>query len=102
VRSKFRHGPLHVPSSEDGMGRDTFGVRLNPCQDCYITSVAVELEYPDGSVANANTGMWLHHTAIMNPARTDITCTEKREKHRDERVWAAGNERTFLDLTLGG
>jgi len=84
------------------MGRKTFETLLKPCQNCYITSIAVDLEYPDGSVANANTSMWLHHATILNIARRDIVCTWRKEEDNYERVWGAGNERTFLDLTLGG
>jgi hypothetical protein len=29
-----------------------------PCEDCYITAMQLGLEYPDGSIANVDTGAW--------------------------------------------
>jgi hypothetical protein len=29
-----------------------------PCSDCYITAIQLGLEYPDGRVANVDTGAW--------------------------------------------
>jgi hypothetical protein len=29
-----------------------------PCQDCYLTAMQLNLEYPDGTIANVDTGAW--------------------------------------------
>jgi hypothetical protein len=29
-----------------------------PCRDCYITAMQLNLEYPDGRIANVDTGAW--------------------------------------------
>jgi hypothetical protein len=68
-----------------------------PCSDCFVTYMHAGLEYPDGSYANADTGMWLHHLLVYNLNRTDTTCPKA-----PQRAFASGNERTVLDLTLGG
>lgn len=72
-----------------------------PCKDCYVTWWTAGLEYPDGSHANANTSMWLHHLAVLNTKRQDVTCTELGRK-AVERSLVAGNEREPIDLTIGG
>jgi hypothetical protein len=55
------------------------------------------LAYPDGRYANADTGMWLHHVVMYNLNRTDTTCPEG-----PQRAFASGNERSDVDLTMGG
>ncbi|KAK4506292.1 hypothetical protein PRZ48_000022 [Zasmidium cellare] len=68
-----------------------------PCKDCLITSMQVALEYADGSDADANTGMWMHHFVFVNDQETTYEC--ETEGHP---FFASGNERTALDLTRGG
>lgn len=100
-RVKIRYGPMVVPGIDD---ESTHGMQsfdgMNaamPCQDCLITAALPNLEFEDGTTANANTSMSLHHTVLFNLNRTDATC-----ETFPERFLAAGNERTPLDLTLGG
>ena len=68
-----------------------------PCNDCLITSWQPGLEFLDGSTANADQGMWLHHVVFFNMNRTDVPCSRF-----EDRFAAAGNERTVVDVTLGG
>ena len=70
-----------------------------PCKDCYVTWWTAGLEYPDGSHANANTSMWLHHLAVLNAKRRDVTCTERKAV---ERSLVSGNEREPIDMTANG
>lgn len=70
-----------------------------PCQDCFITNFVAGLEYPNGSYANADTGLWLHHVLIANLYGKDASCPDGGEF---ERSFAAGNERSRADLTLNG
>jgi len=70
---------------------------LMPCKECLVTGYVPDLQYADGKTANANTGMWLHHIGLMNLNRTDAACTEW-----PDRFIANGNERSPVDMTLGG
>jgi stress up-regulated protein Nod 19 len=72
------------------------------------------LEYADGTNANINEGMWLHHLVLFNmgPGREDATCKQTNvslphvtvgSTSRDaERFFAAGNERTVANFTGWG
>jgi hypothetical protein len=64
------------------------------------------LEYTDGSNANIETGMWLHHMILFvtGPGRRDYTCGDKdvslphavagTTPRKSERIFASGNERS--------
>ncbi len=56
------------------------------------------LEYEDGSYANADTGMWLHHVVLFNSEKKDTLCPE----NLPERFFASGNERTEANLCANG
>jgi hypothetical protein len=69
-----RYGPYLVPNKTDTSGWKEEGGMLadcgdakieKPCNDCTIVRVAPDLEYPDGSLANIDTGMWLHHVSPL-------------------------------------
>ena len=63
-RVQIRYGPFMAPAVSNGnMGMKDFMEPLAtmPCSDCLITIIKANLTYPNGSYANANTGMWLHH-----------------------------------------
>ncbi|KAE8444238.1 hypothetical protein EG329_000738 [Mollisiaceae sp. DMI_Dod_QoI] len=68
-----------------------------PCSDCLITFMLAGLEYEDGSYANANTGMWLHHVVLLNLAQKDTVCPS-----HPERIFASGNERTPINICANG
>ncbi|TKA80773.1 hypothetical protein B0A49_00510 [Cryomyces minteri] len=70
-----------------------------PCADCTITWMQASLEYPDGSYANANTSLWLHHTFLVNTNRVDSVCGADSP---GERFFASGNEREAADITVNG
>ena len=69
-----------------------------PCNDCIVTWMQAGLEYPNGTVADADTDMWLHHVVFHNLNRADRMCP----KSTKERFFASGNERTAIDLSSGG
>ncbi|KAI9854883.1 MAG: hypothetical protein M1824_006514 [Vezdaea acicularis] len=100
-RVKIRYGPYIAPSIHDNGGMEGFGAMdiLKPCSDCTITWIQAGLEYPHGSNANIDTGMWLHHTLLLNRDKEDATCGKLPHA---ERMFASGNERTPVDLCLGG
>jgi hypothetical protein len=66
-----------------------------PCHECLITGYLPNLQYENGTTANANSGMWMHHIGVSNLNRTDAACY-----NWPDRWIAAGNERPALDLTL--
>jgi hypothetical protein len=68
-----------------------------PCTDCLITFMQADLEYPDGSYANADTGMWLHHAVLVNLNEPDAVCASE-----PNRIFASGNERTAADISNNG
>lgn len=57
------------------------------------------LEYPDGTVANTDTKMWLHHTVFSVLSRPNSVCPEKSG---GDRFFASGNERSPIDLAANG
>jgi len=68
-----------------------------PCTDCTLKYAAATLTYPDGSVANINTGAWLHHLtmSLVGPSRSDLRCPggTKRIPAGMERILAIHNDR---------
>src|SRR5687768_7817110 len=76
------NGQLHnVPMSIDA-----------PCTNCRITDMVPNLVFTNGSTANIQDGLMLHHFVIFNPAQTGIGCPIS------EPFFGAGNERSQLHL----
>lgn len=63
-----------------------------------LVSMQAGLEFEDGSKADADTGMWLHHVVFQNLNRKDSMC----RRTAGERFFASGNERTLIDLSSNG
>jgi hypothetical protein len=113
---KIRYGPYKVPSMASknvvGEGGGLFNYPEKnvdkPCEACTIVGMQAGLEYPDGTEASINKGMWLHHIVLFNegPGRQDVTCMDRDLSlphvgadllaTNSERIWASGNERTVL------
>jgi len=55
------------------------------------------LEYPNGTYANTDTGIMLHHIVMYEDSSQDLTCPQI-----SSRFFASGNERTPIDLTVNG
>ncbi|KAK0752757.1 hypothetical protein B0T18DRAFT_314162 [Schizothecium vesticola] len=98
---KITYGPFAIPGSHDP---ETMGMVTNhmfnitmPCHDCLITGWSSDLQFVNGTSANANNNMWMHHTGLMNLNRTDLAC-----EHWPERISVNGNERSPFDFTLKG
>ena len=73
-----------------------------PCHDCLITWMHATLEHADGTTANADTGLWLHHTLLVNLDAENTRGCGGDAGGRGERFFAAGNERSVIDLCRGG
>ena len=96
-RTLLRYGPYKAPpfSEENGMKEFQEMDAEKPCMDCLLISIQAGLEYPNGSYANSNTGMWLHHAVLYDFGRKDVACPDL-----PYRFFASGNERSPLDMTL--
>jgi hypothetical protein len=99
-RVRIKYGPYEVPPShiDNGMKNYVNQNATMPCHDCLITWFQADLVYPDGATANADTGMWLHHTVLTNGGKEDV----KGCHYRGERFFASGNERTLVDISMNG
>jgi hypothetical protein len=100
-RILMRYGPYMIPpvTQKNGMKEFNDMAANKPCTNCYITGLQAGLEYLNGSYANSNTGMWLHHVVLYDFSRKDTSCPETVPAYR---FFASGNERTRLDMTLNG
>lgn len=100
-RVKISYGPFTVGpvSVNNGMQRYArTGIQM-PCTDCLITWMQAGLEYPNGTVANANTNLWLHHTVFTNMQRDSAVCPGSSS---GDDFFASGNERTPVDICVNG
>ena len=100
--SVIRYGPWTVPAAtgpghtEAGMIENNFGLAARkPCDDCYVTSFSPQLKYPDGTIANIDTGLWLHHWGLYTFGRVDPSCPAPYPTNlAGEHIFAGGNERS--------
>jgi hypothetical protein len=121
-RIKIRSGPYNAPN----MGKISFptmehGMLWNypdrdvekPCNECTILKQWAGLEYPNGSEANIDTGLWLHHMVhfAQGPTRWDAVCYKGFSLPHvavfmgvgsAERYFSSGNERSAFDFNRGG
>ncbi|KAF2401892.1 hypothetical protein EJ06DRAFT_366876 [Trichodelitschia bisporula] len=96
--TKIRHGPYKItPNSMLPMQMKNNLEK--PCTDCYILAMQGGLEYEDGTVANIDSGAWLHHMTMSNAMRKDIVCDGWWA--RPQRFYSAGNEREVSRLNPG-
>lgn len=101
-----RYGPFMLPPAGRGGDMDHANVVVpnvpKPCEDCYITRAEPDLVYEDGSPANLDSGLMLHHAVLFNTGRPDTTCGKDTFFGRlGERFLASGNERTIKVLPPG-
>ena len=73
-----RYGPFVLPPAGQGGDMDHANVVLpnvpKPCEDCFIVRAEPDLVYDDGTPANLDTGLMLHHAVLFNtrPGRHDL------------------------------
>jgi hypothetical protein len=81
-----------------------------PCENCFITGIYPNLVLEDGTTANFDNGTMLHHVVNLNYGNNDITCRPGFSNlinllglvvGGNERLFAAGNERTGGSLPPG-
>jgi len=102
----LKYGPFIVPNMKVKNGMVDFFIpeAKIPCQDCFITAIHAGLEYPNGSYANANTSLWLHHVVLYNFNLPDTVCADASQggDAMPQRWFASGNERTAFDFSENG
>jgi hypothetical protein len=107
--TRISYGPWAVPGAT-GPGHENAGMleqklligAQKPCGDCFITGFTPQLRYLDGTTANIDTGLWLHHIGLYVFGRTDKTCAAPYPYTLlGERIFSAGNERTRALLPAG-
>jgi hypothetical protein len=100
-RVQITYGPFTAPSSTKDNGMQSFQARnvTKPCSDCLITWLQAGLVYPNGTYANSNTGMWLHHVVLTNTGKPSATCGTE---YGGDRFFASGNERTPVSISANG
>jgi Stress up-regulated Nod 19 len=98
------YGPFTVGAASMDMPTmyDTlrFGVS-RPCVACYLTSMQARLRYANGTTANYDTGIMLHHVVLASQWQKDVTCSGTPLGLAGQRFFASGNERTLIDLPPG-
>jgi hypothetical protein len=110
---KIKFGPYTLqPGQKKEFPIGAFGIspvepgRPLPCTNCYITALQLNLEYPDGKIANVDTGAWLHHVDI-SVSGVDYTCPSNPlsliinggdPAMGGNRIYAGGNERVPVRL----
>jgi hypothetical protein len=67
-----------------------------PCSHCYIVGIVPNFVYPDGRVANYNTGAMMHHIVLFDDSADDVSCPSW-----PQRIMASGNERTDVTFPRG-
>lgn len=113
TQTTIRMGPIPVSPHRSGgdgdhghaMGTHTtlIGPWAPPCNLCYVTGVEPNLTYADGSTANYDTGVMLHHAVLFDRSKTDVTCGDSGTFYEltGRRIFASGNERTGAHLPEG-
>jgi len=97
--TEVRYGPFALGPAGAGGDSELGNMVLpnvpKPCDDCFILAAEPDLIYADGSSANLDTGVMLHHAVFFNPSRIDTTCGDDEFfRNLGERFLASGNERT--------
>jgi hypothetical protein len=101
-----RYGPFVLPPAGQGGDVDHANVFVpnvpKPCEDCFIVRAEPDLVYENGTPANLDTGLMLHHALFFNHGRRDTTCGGDEFFGRfGERFLASGNERTVKQFPAG-
>jgi hypothetical protein len=99
---KLRYGPFTVPPNSmfAPLPEMAGGPKIQkPCEECYLGAFQGGLEYEDGTDANVNTGMYMHHFVIINRNKPDWLCGLRLGgMFRPQWIYNSGNERPPVRL----
>jgi hypothetical protein len=120
-RVKIRYGPYSIPgpgtqglTGEPGMLWNYPDIEVTkPCEECVLLNQQAGLEFTNGTNANIDKGLWLHHmiNLVEGPTRWDPTCyghmalphfSVQSSASKSERWFSSGNERTLVPLDKMG
>jgi hypothetical protein len=104
---KMRYGPYVLrpnstyPSSR--LDRVNSPTIYKPCEECFLGAFQGGLEYENGSIANVDTGVYLHHFVVVNNNKPDWLCGSYRDENTGtyypaQYVYNSGNERPPVRL----
>jgi hypothetical protein len=102
-----RYGPFVLPPAGVGGDADHANVVIpdapRVCSDCFLLGIEPDLVYADGSPANLDTGVMVHHAVFLESGKEDVTCSGSQAfpGHLGRRFFASGNERTRGQLPDG-
>ncbi len=103
--TKIRVGPFVLAPAPLGTlpDQNRFAPSVaKPCENCLITAVVPKLVYADGSRADMDTGVMLHHLVVFEPGKPDVTCGRTQGIGAlGRRIFASGDERTPITLPSG-
>jgi hypothetical protein len=99
---KLRYGPFHIPPGVmfQALPEIAGGVKIHkPCDECFLGAFQGGLEYEDGSEANVDTGMYMHHFVVVNEVKPDWLCGLRvGGMTRPQWIYNSGNERPPVRL----
>ncbi|HVW33123.1 MAG TPA: hypothetical protein VHL53_11330 [Acidimicrobiia bacterium] len=105
--TEVRYGPFVIPPAGAGGDADHADIAVptmaKPCTNCFLLQLEPDLVYADGTPANLDTGMMLHHAVMFAAGRPDATCGphEPFPGQLGQRFFASGNERTPFNFPPG-
>jgi hypothetical protein len=103
ILATVQYGPFTLTAAKADSGKSASPVLSNiirtklqpPCTNCYLTAMEPDLVYADGSSANFDTGVMLHHGVLGDSSQPDLTCGRNSTiGWLGRRFFASGNERT--------
>jgi hypothetical protein len=98
--AELRYGPFVVAPAAAGGDADHANIAVptlpKPCSNCFLLEFEPDLVYADGTPANLDTGVMLHHAVLFSAGRQDPTCGPEQPfpGKLGQRFFASGNERT--------
>ncbi|HEV8628507.1 MAG TPA: hypothetical protein VG034_29095, partial [Acidimicrobiia bacterium] len=98
--AELRYGPFVVTPAGAGGDADHANIAVpslsKPCSNCFLLEFQPDLVYADGTSANLDTGVMLHHAVLFSAGRQDPTCGPEQPfpGKLGQRFFASGNERT--------
>ena len=96
----LRYGPFVIPPANAGGESHYANIAVpslaKPCTNCFLLQFEPDLVYADGTSANLDTGLTLHHAVLFSAGRQDASCGPDQPfpGKLGQRFFASGNERT--------
>jgi hypothetical protein len=99
---KVKYGPFRVPPNSMFSNLPVYagGAEIHkPCETCWLGAFQGAMEYEDGSDANVESGIYMHHFVIVNENKPDWLCGIRAGGlFRNQWIYNSGNERPPVRL----